>query len=299
MINLTRRLRHLVCWLLLSLACPAGAGAQAVVVGGKDFTEQLIMAEMTHQLLSAKGFATRLRTGLSTRGVRLEQEAGLIDVYWEYTGTALLVFNAVREKLGPEAAHARVRKLDAAKGLVWLTPSRVDNTYALAMRRADAVERGIASISDLAAQVRSGESFQVGVNTEFYTRMDGLLPLQQAYRFGFGRENVVRMETETIYDRLRDRNQLDVGLVFSTDGRVAAFDFVLLRDDLRFFPSYLLTPVVREKVLAQNPQLAAPLNALAGKLDNATIAELNAAVDLNGRTVEEVARSFLVRSGLL
>jgi len=107
------------------------------------------------------------------------------------------------------------------------------------------------------------------------------------------------METSAIYDLLRDGGSIDVGLVFSTDGRILAYDFFLLEDDRRFFPSYLLAPVVRERTLSQHPSLAAHLNALAAVLDNPTIARLNAQVDLQGRSVEEVAHTFLRDNGLI
>src|SRR5215210_2504146 len=151
------RLIALLACLLTAAAFPP-AFAQALVVGGKDFTEQQLMAEMTSQLLRAKGFTINTRIGFATSGIRREQEAGLIDVYWEYTGTSLITYNNVSEKLGTQEAYDRVRELDARKGLVWLSPSKVDNTYALAMRRADAAARGIASISSLAAKVRGGET---------------------------------------------------------------------------------------------------------------------------------------------
>ncbi len=167
------------------------------------------------------------------------------------------------------------------------------------MRRADAAAKGITSISDLAVRVRRGERFRLVSNTEFYIRPDGLMPLQRAYRFGLGDENVVRMETNAIYGALREDISVDVGLVFSTDGRVDAFDFLVLEDDQRFFPSYLLTPVIRKSTLDQHPELAQHLNALSAKLDNATIADLNGMVDIRKRDVEEVALSFLKASGLL
>ena len=284
---------------LVALAAASFASAQTLVVGGKNFTEQFLIAEITSQLLRARGFAVTTKTGFSTNGIRREQEAGLIDVYWEYTGTSLLTFNDVREPLGPEEAYDRVAELDAAKGLIWLLPSEINNTYALAMRRADAAANGIESISDLAARIRQGETFQFACNTEFYMRPDGLLPLQRAYQFGFRPEDVVRMETDAIYDFLRAGTSAQVGLVFSTDGRVAAFDFLLLEDDRDFFPAYLLTPVVRKPVLDQYPELSAHLNALSAKLDNVTIAGLNARVDVHKRPVEETAAAFLESSGLI
>jgi osmoprotectant transport system substrate-binding protein len=293
------RLTALIAIVLPILASLSCACAQTVVVGGKNFTEQRLIAEMTSQLLEAKGFAVITKDGFSTSGVRKELEAGLIDLYWEYTGTALVTFNNVREPLGAEEAYMRVAELDARKGLIWLSPSRVNNTYALAMRKDDAAAQGITSISDLAALIRQGETFRFASNTEFYVRPDGLMPLQRAYQFAFGPEDIVRMETGAIYDALRDGTSADVGLVFSTDGRVVAFDFLLLEDDRGFFPSYLLTPVVRKSTLDQHPDLAAHLNTLSAELDNTTIANLNAMIDLQKRPVEEVAASFLRANSLI
>jgi osmoprotectant transport system substrate-binding protein len=282
----------------LALLAHTSAFSQTIVIGGKNFTEQLLIAEMTSQFLEAKGFSTRVRTGFSTPGIRTEQTQGLVDVYWEYTGTALLNFHNVMEKLDATDAYLRVKDLDAQQGLVWLSPSKVNDAYALAMRKPDAVAKNIKSISDLSVRIRQGERFRLASNTEFYIRPDGLAPLQRAYQFAFGSDDVVRMDPNAIYDALREGSSIDVGLVFSTDGRVTAFGFVLLEDDQRFFPSYLLTPVVRKKTLDQHPELAGYLNAISAKLDNATIAGLNGRVDLQKQEIEEVALSFLRDNGL-
>jgi len=271
---------------------------QAIVVGGKNFTEQQIIAEITAQYLKAKGLNVDKRVGLGTAALRQAQEAGQIDVYWEYTGTSLITFNKVSEKLDPAATYARVKELDAAKGLVWLNPSKANNTYGLAMRRKDATEKGIASLSDLAAKLNAGAKLKLACNAEFYARPDGLAPLEKAYGFQFGRENVVRMDTGLVYQALRD-GQVDVGLVFATDGRIPAFDFVVLKDDKGFFPNYAMTPVVRKAVLDREPKLAGLLNALSAKLDDATMAKLNAAVDVDKKSVEEVATAFLKQQGLI
>src|SRR3954470_14937633 len=165
----------------MSLALYSAALGQAIVVGAKDFTEQLLVAEMTTQLLQASGFSAHKGTGFGTAGVRTLQESGIIDLYWEYTGTSLTTFNQVTEKLSPEETYERVKALDAQRGLVWLAPSKVNNTYALAMRRADAAARRIRSISDLAARVREGEGIKLASTFEFLSRTDGLQPLQQTY----------------------------------------------------------------------------------------------------------------------
>lgn len=286
---------------LLAVALVAGvasAAAQTLVVGGKNFTEQQLMAEMSTQLLTAKGFKVDKRAGLGTAPLRQAQEAGQIDLYWEYTGTSLITFNKVTDKLDAAATYARVKELDAAKGLVWLNPSKANNTYALAMRKADAAEKKIKTLSDLAAKVKGGQALKFGCNAEFYARPDGLAPMQQAYGFEFGRANVVRMDTGLVYAALKD-SQVDVGLVFATDGRIPAFDFVVLTDDKGFFPSYALTPVVRKETLDKNPKLAEILNGLSAKLDDAVMAKLNATVDVEKKTIEEVATGFLKTQGLI
>src|SRR5215216_5766771 len=107
------------------------------------------------------------------------------------------------------------------------------------MRRADAAARRISSISDLAARVREGESLKLASTLEFLNRTDGLKPLQRTYGFEFTLGNVVGMDTGAIYNALRRQSEFDVGVVFATDGRISAFDLAILRDDRRFFPSYL------------------------------------------------------------
>lgn len=278
-------------------AAPALAQGARVVVGGKNFTEQLLIAAVTDQYLTAKGFSVDLRTGLGTAALRQALEAGQVDLCWEYTGTSLITFNKVADKLDAAATYARVKELDGARGLVWLNPSRANNTYALAMRRADAQAKGIATLSDLAKKVSGGTSMKFGCNAEFYSRSDGLMPLQQAYGFQFGRENVVRMDTGLVYQALRD-SQVDVGLVFATDGRIPAFDFLVLRDDKGFFPDYAMTPVIRKPVLDANPRLAELMNALSAKLDDQVMARLNAQVDVDKKTVEQVAGDFLKSQGM-
>jgi osmoprotectant transport system substrate-binding protein len=282
--------------LVVNLA--TSALAQNIVVGGKNFTEQQIMSQMTAQLLQAKGFKPDVKAGMGSAVVRQAQENGQIDVYWEYTGTSLITYNKVNDRLSPADTYAKVKELDAAKGLVWLNPSKANNTYSLAMNADDAKKQGIVSISDLAAKVKGGAKLTFASNAEFYARPDGLKPLEEKYGFEFPRENVKRMDTGLVYQALKER-QVDVGLVFATDGRVPAFNFVVLKDDKGYFPNYALTPVVRKQVLDANPKLAEYLNALSAKLDDATMARLNASVDVDKKTVEDVARTFLKEQGLV
>lgn len=292
--------KHILRIAALTVAFAAGsASAQSpIVVGGKNFTEQQIMAEMTTRLLEKNGFKVDKRAGMGTAVLRAAQENGQVDVYWEYTGTSLITFNKVTEQLNAEETYKRVKQLDAAKGLEWLKPSAANNTYAFAMNQDQANKLGIRTLSDLSAVIKKGQALTFASNAEFYARVDGLAPLQKLYNFEFGRDNVKRMDTGLTYQALKDR-QVDVALVFATDGRVPAFNFVVLTDDKGHFPSYALTPVVRSSVLKANPKLADLLNALSAKLDDKVMARLNASVDVDKKSVEAVAESFLKQAGLL
>jgi osmoprotectant transport system substrate-binding protein len=283
---------------LVAATISTAAMAQNIVVGGKDFTEQQIMAQMTAQLLKAKGFTVDVKSGMGSAVVRQAQENGQIDVYWEYTGTSLITYNKINDRLSADDTYAKVKALDAAKGLVWLNPSKANNTYALAMNQDEAKKLGIAGLSDLAKAVKGGKSLTFGCNAEFYARPDGLKPLEQAYGFEFPRANVKRMDSGIVYQALKDK-QVDVGLVFATDGRIPAFHFVVLKDDKGFFPAYALTPVVRKASLDANPKLAEILNALSAKLDDATMARLNASVDVDKKSIESVAHGFLTEQHLI
>ncbi|SDK62141.1 glycine betaine ABC transporter substrate-binding protein [Billgrantia gudaonensis] len=276
----------------------ATAQAEEIVVGGKNFTEQQLLASMTTQYLQSLGYEVDSRAGMGSAVLRQAQENGQIDLYWEYTGTSLINYNDVTESLSPEETYQRVKELDGEKGLVWLEPSQANNTYALAMREESVEETGIDDLSKLAEAIDDGQDLTFAMNAEFYAREDGWRPLQQAYDFRVDRGNVKRMDSGLVYQALRD-GEVDVGLVFATDGRIPAFDFHVLEDDQNFFPAYSLTPVVREETLDANPELAEQMNALSALLDDEVMAELNARVDVERETIEDVAKDFLEANELL
>ena len=274
------------------------AEAQTIVVGGKNFTEQQILSSMTAQLLEANGFNVDNRAGMGSAVVRQAMENGQVDVYWEYTGTSLITYNGIEEKLGPQETYDRVKELDAEKDIVWLEPSDANNTYALAMRKERAEELGIATLSQLAERINTENDITLASNAEWYARPDGLRPLQEHYGFQLARSDVSRMDSGLVYDALRN-GDVEVGLVFATDGRIPAFDFTVLEDDKGYFPAYALAPVVREEVLENHPEIGDLLNELSSKLDDATMAQLNAKVDVDRMSVENVATEFLNEHGML
>jgi len=291
-------IRTLALSLIVALAS-AGAMAQAIVVGGKAFTEQQLMTAMTVELLKARGFNVDRKAGMGSAAVRSALENGQVDVYWEYTGTGLGVFNKITDKFdSAEAAYRKIREVDAAKGIVWLNMSAVNNTYAFAMNADQAQKMGLVTMSDLAKAVKGGAKITFASNAEFYARPDGLPGWQQAYGFEFDRDNVKRMDTGLVYSALKDR-QVDTGVVFATDGRIPAFKFVVLKDDKHYAAPYNLTPVVRKEVLDKNPKIADALNALSAKLNDDNMARLNASVDVDKKTVEDAAHDFLKSNGLI
>ncbi|USZ48533.1 glycine betaine ABC transporter substrate-binding protein [Halomonas sp. DN3] len=282
---------------MTTLACTTQADDE-LTVGGKNFTEQLILASMTSQYLEAWGYEVEERSGMGTSVLRKAQESGQIDLYWEYTGTSLISYNGVEEKLDPQETYDRVKQLDAEKGLVWLEPSEANNTYALAMREDQAETLGITSLSDLAEVINNGEPLVLASNATFYSRDDGLRPMQERYGFEFGRRNVKRMDQGLTLPSL-DQGEVDVAMTTATNGRIPALDLTVLEDDRQFFPNYALAPVVRQDTLDEHPELAAQLNILSGLLDDATMARLNAQVDVERETVEDVAAQFLEDQRLL
>lgn len=273
------------------------AVAADLTVGGKNFTEQLIIAEMTKQLLESKGHTIDKKDGMGTKIVRAALEGGEVDLYWEYTGTSLITFNKVTDKLSPEDTYERVKQLDGEKGLVWLAPSKANNTYAMAIRKDNSKTEGMQTISDMAAAYNDKKPLNMGTTAEFPKREDGLLGLQKVYGFEAGRENVRPMDLGLAYNALAN-GDLDIVSAQATDGQIAAMGLTLLKDDKGFFPNYALTPVVRKETLDANPELKDILESLSAKLDDAVMQRLNSQVDVEKKSIEKVATDFLKESGL-
>lgn len=284
--------------LAFSMTFGGVAAAETIVVGGKNFTEQQLLTSMTAQYLRAKGYDIDTRAGMGSAVLRSAQENGQVDVYWEYTGTGLIVYNDVKEKLGRQEGYERVRELDMEKGLIWLNPSDANNTYALAMQASEAEAMGIETLSDMATAINDGKELVLASNAEWYAREDGYRPFAKAYDFKLPRDQIKRMDSGLTYSALKE-GQVDLALVFATDGRIPAFDFVLLEDDRNFFPDYAITPVIRQETLEKNPELEEQLNKLSGLLSNEVMARLNAEVDVERQDIGKVARNFLAEHNLI
>ncbi|MFD2644143.1 glycine betaine ABC transporter substrate-binding protein [Pseudomonas japonica] len=265
-------------------------------IGARVFTEQTVLAEITARYLRQHGFEVSVTGGLGSSLARSAQESGQLDMVWEYTGVSLVSYNHIDERLpSAEATYARVKALDARKGLVWLAPSRFSNTYALALPRKVAEQYPqVTSISQLNQVLRdeAGKTHVLALDTEFANRPDGLAGLTETYDLQFTREDIRQMDAGLVYTALRN-GQVFTGLVYTTDGRLSAFDLKLLEDDRHYFPDYTAAPVVRKAVLDAHPELATLLKPLAEQLDDETMRQLNAKVDVEHQSPGKVADDFL------
>ena len=286
----------------LVFSTTAVAQDKTITIGGKNFTEQYLLPELAKLLLEKEGFRVVLRTGVSTVIARQSLETAQIDMYYEYTDTAYTVFyqqDDVDVMSDPEKVYAWVRERDAAKGLVWLDPLPLDNTYTIMMRRAEAEALNIHSISDYGRYVEQNPGkVTFALESEFWERPDGFRRLMTVYGFRMRPADVKRMDMGLTYLALRD-GQVGSAMGFNTDGRIAAFDLVSLEDNMHFFPVYNPAPVLTGATLERYPEIAAILRPLSEKLDNEAMRKLNAAVDVEHTSVTAAAEEWLKEAGLL
>jgi osmoprotectant transport system substrate-binding protein len=273
-----------------------------ITVGGKNFTEQYLLAELAKLLLEKEGFDVNMRTGVGTAIARQSLETGQIDLYYEYTGTAYTVFYQEKDTevmTDPQKVYDWVKDKDADKELIWLEPVSFNNTYTIMMRGEDSEKMHVKSISDFGRYVeKNPKDIIFALEAEFWERPDGLKALMKQYDFTMPVQAVKRMDMGLTYLALRN-GQVNAAMGFATDGRIAAFDLVSLVDDKSFFPVYNPVPVVRREILDQYPELPGILQPLAEKLDTPTIQRLNAEVDVEHKGVGSVAKAWLQEAGLL
>jgi osmoprotectant transport system substrate-binding protein len=274
---------------------------KVVRVGSKEFTEQLLLGQITLLVLKDAGYTVDDRTGVAgSNKVRTALLSKEIDIYWEYTGTAWLSHLQHDEPItDTQECYDKVKQEDEANGITWLPYAPFNNTYTIMMRRAQAEELGIKSISELGTYLRANPTaLAFAVDHEFTARADGLPGLESTYQFKLPEDNVIVMDNAIVYKALKE-NQADIGMGFSTDGRIQAFDLVNLEDDLSFFPAYNPAPNLRTEFAEENPEIVALLAKVAAMLDNDTIMQLNYLVDIEQKTPAAVAQEWLKTAGLI
>jgi osmoprotectant transport system substrate-binding protein len=276
-----------------------------ITIGSKFFTEQVILAELLAQHIEAKtGIPVIRKTNLGgTLLVHKALLAGELDLYVEYTGTALTAVlnespNSYNQGVAPNdysvAVYNRVKQLYSDRFHLEVTePLGFENTFAMVIRRDDAKNFHLQKISDIAG---IAPKWRAGVGYEFLERPDGFRGWSERYNLRFAESPKV-MDLGLIYRALVD-HQVDIVAGNSTDGLIDSLGLVALEDDRHYFPPYDAVPIVRQSTLAQFPQLRAALVDLAGKLSAADIRRLNYAVDAQHQDAAVVVREFRSSRGL-
>ncbi len=273
------------------LLCGCGSGPRRIVVGSKNFTEQLVLGEILAQQLERK-LGQKVERKLNLGGTLLAHRAlvsGEIDLYPEYTGTALTAIL----KLPPAADAARV--LDEVREayqkrwrIEWLAPFGFNNSFAIVVRGDEARRGALKTISDA---VRYKKDWVMGAGYEFAQRPDGFAGLVKTYGLGI-KGQIETMDLGLLYQALEQR-QVEMIAPSATDGMLSVLDVKVLQDDRHYFPPYEAAPVVRDDALAAHPGMRQALAQLAGKLTDGTMQKLNYELDGKHRPLADVAREFL------
>jgi osmoprotectant transport system substrate-binding protein len=287
-------------WVLVSIACVFSschtAPERKITIGSKFFTEQVILAELLAQHIEARtGIPVERKTNLGgTLLVHKALLAGELDLYVEYTGTALTSVLNEAPSGDSSAVYTRVKSLYADRFQLEVTePLGFENTFAMVIRGDDAQRFHLRTMSDLAP---IAAKWRVGVGYEFLERPDGFRGWSERYGLHFADKPRV-MDLGLIYRALVD-HQVDIVAGNSTDGLIDSLGLVALQDDRHYFPPYHAVPIVRQSTLARFPQLRGALADLAGKISESDIRRLNYAVEGQLQDPAEVVRQFRAAKGL-
>lgn len=284
----------LSCVLLALTACDAPHGSR-LVIGAKNFTEQVLLGELLAQEVEASGEKVDRRFYLAGSYIAHQAlVAGRIDAYVEYTGTALTSILKQPLDHDPKRVFDTVRHIYGDKYQVAVQPSLgFENTFAIVLRQADAEKLNLTRLDDLAP---AAPQLRLGVGYEFEERPDGLRGMEEAYSLHFKGEPRV-MDLGLLYRALGQR-QVDIVSGNSTDGAITGMNLRVLVDDRHYFPPYQAVPLVRKDALHEHPNLQASLDRLTGKVSQAEMQTMNQAVEGEHRDPADVIRDFRKSKGL-
>ena len=266
------------------------------VIGAKNFTEQVVLAELLAQEIEAKSPLTVERRFYLAGSYICQQSmvAGRIDAYVEYTGTALTAILKQPVERDPAKVLTTVRNLYQSKYQITVGPPLgFENTFAMVMRGDDARRLHVTTLSEAA---RDTPQWHLGVGYEFEQRPDGLPGLSKAYGLKFAGPPRT-MDLGLLY-RALEAHQVDMIAANSTDGPIRALGLTALEDDRHYFPPYQAVPLVRDEALEQWPAIRIAMDALAGKVSAEEMRTMNEAVDGAHRDPAEVVREFRASKGL-
>jgi glycine betaine/choline ABC-type transport system substrate-binding protein len=282
----------LIAGALLLSSC---SGKKAIVVGSKNFTEQVVLGEIIAQHLEHR-LQDPVKRSLNLSGTLLAQQAlesGQIDMYPEYTGTAFMDVLKQQMMRDPAIILERVRSEYSSLGLDWLDPLGFNNSFAMVVRGQDARDRHLETLSDAAAD-RKG--FVLGAGYEFFQRSDGFQALNSMYSVNWLPGQKI-MDLGLLYPALLQK-QVTMAAGSATDGLLSKLDVKVLKDDKNAFPPYQASIVVRLESETAHPGLKQALLELSGKIASAEMQKMNYAVDGEHKAVSVVAADFLKSKGL-
>jgi len=291
----------------LALLLTAGAANADVVVSSKIDTEGGVLGNIILAVLDAHGIPTTSRIQLGgTPVVRKAILAGQIDIYPEYTGNAAYFFNKTDEPIWKDAgkAYEAAKKLDYEKNkIVWLTPAPANNTWGIAVRKDFAKANSLVTFSDFAKFIDKGGNVKLAASAEFVNSAAALPAFEKAYGFKLKPDQLITLSggdtAATIAAAARQTNGVNAAMVYGTDGGIAPSDLVVLKDDKSVQPVYQPTPIIREAVLKQYPQIEDLLKPVFLKLDLETLQKLNGDVQVGGEPAKTAAIGFLKKNGFL
>lgn len=268
-----------------------------LTAGSKEFTESVVLSQITSLALEEAGASIEDQTGISgSATVREALESDEVDFYWDYTGTGWVNILGNTTEDVPEDLFKAVSEADAKNGVAWLEPAPFENTYRIATKKDFAEKNGLKTMSDAAKFIAENEDqAKVCAASEFINRDDGLPGLEKAYGVEFA--DVVELDLNLIYPQVGEKCHF--GEVFSTDARIEANDMTVLEDDKDFFVQYQGAMTLRQETLDEYPEIAEIMAPISEKLSNEVMMELNGRVDTEGEMPEDVAEEWLEEQGLI
>jgi len=285
----------------LALAMTTSLANAQVVVSSKIDTEGGLLGNIISQVLQANGVPVTEKIQLGASSVVREAIlAGQIDIYPEYTGNGAFLFNKADDPLWNDAAKAyeEVAKLDLeANQIVWLQPAPANNTWAVALRQDVADANSLVTFSDFGKYVADGGEIKLAASAEFVSSPPALPKFQEVYGFTLKPEQLVTLSggdtAATIAAAAQQTDGVNAAMVYGTDGGIAPSGLVVLEDDKGVQPVYEPSPIVREAVLAEYPQIKDLLEPVFAKLDIGTLQELNGRIQVGGESAQAVAVDWL------
>lgn len=297
MINKDSILRIILVLLLISSTIGCGSKKEKIIIGSKNFTEQVILGEIM-ALLIENNTDLKVEKKFNLGGTFVcfsAIEKGKIDLYPEYTGTGLIAI-LKKEVVSTREETYRIvaTEFNNKFNLIWLEPFGFNNTYTIAMRKERAEKLSIKKVSDLR---KYKAILKPGFNHEFMERPDGYKGLSKKYNLHFKYEPK-EIDTGLMYKAV-DENEVDLICGFATDGRIPAFNLVILEDDLKFFPPYYAAPLIRAEILEKYPKIVEILNKLEGSITDEEMSKMNYKVNQQGIKEKTVAKEFLIDKNIL